>query len=44
MPRFEPSVVTANDLMVGDVIYLTADDRWTRDLTEAERIEDEAHA
>ncbi|WP_170769612.1 DUF2849 domain-containing protein [Ruegeria lacuscaerulensis] len=41
---FTPKVVTANDLLEGDVIYLTADDRWSRDLAEAELITDEAHA
>ncbi|MDX1743090.1 MAG: DUF2849 domain-containing protein [Ruegeria sp.] len=45
MPRtFTPKVVTANDLLEGDVIYLTSDDRWTRDLSEAELLTDEAHA
>lgn len=43
-PRFTPKVVTANDLRLGDVVYLTADDRWTRSHAEAELIEDEAHA
>lgn len=38
-----PKVVTANALLEGDVVYLTADDRWSRHLTEAEVIEDEAH-
>jgi len=42
MRRFTPKVVTANALLEGDVIYLTADDRWSRDLAEAEVIEDEA--
>lgn len=37
-------VVTASDLLVGDVIYLTSEDTWTRDLTRAELITDEAHA
>lgn len=41
---FTPKVVTANDLIEGDVIYQTADDRWTRHHHEAELIEDEAHA
>jgi len=41
---FAPKVVTANALIEGDVIYLTADDRWTRHHSEAELIEDEAHA
>lgn len=39
-----PKVVTANDLRLGDVVYQTADDRWTRHHQEAELIEDEAHA
>ena len=38
------TVITANRLREGDVVYLTEDDRWTRTLTEAELIEDEAHA
>ncbi len=42
--RYIPKVVTANDLREGDVVYLTADDRWTRHHHEAELIEDEAHA
>lgn len=42
--RFIPKVVTANDLVEGDVVYLTADDRWSRLHHEAELIEDEAHA
>jgi hypothetical protein len=45
MPRpFAPKVVTANALIEGDVIYLTADDRWSRHLSEAEVLTDEAHA
>jgi Protein of unknown function (DUF2849) len=42
--QFNPKVVTASDLRMGDVIYLTADDTWTRDHHAAELIEDEAHA
>lgn len=42
--KFTPKVVTANDLREGDVVYLTEDDRWTRSHSEAELIEDEAHA
>ncbi|MEI4470694.1 DUF2849 domain-containing protein [Frigidibacter sp. MR17.24] len=42
--KYVPKVVTANDLLEGDVIYQTADDRWTREHREAELIEDEAHA
>ena len=41
---FTPKVITANALIEGDVIYLTADDSWTRELTEAEVLTDEAHA
>ncbi|WP_071674817.1 DUF2849 domain-containing protein [Nioella nitratireducens] len=45
MPRrFTPKVITANHLLEGDVVYLTADDRWTRRHEEAELITDEAHA
>ena len=45
MPRpFTPKVVTGNALLEGDVIYLTADDAWTRDLAQAEVLTDEAHA
>lgn len=42
--RFTPKVVTANALVEGDVVYLTADDRWSRRHQDAELIEDEAHA
>ncbi|WIY24047.1 DUF2849 domain-containing protein [Parasedimentitalea psychrophila] len=41
---FTAKVVTANALIEGDVIYLTADDQWSRDLTQGELITDEAHA
>ncbi|MBQ4823660.1 MULTISPECIES: DUF2849 domain-containing protein [unclassified Leisingera] len=41
---FTPKVITANDLLEGDVIYFTADDSWTRDLAQAELITDEADA
>ena len=45
MPRvFTPKVVTANALLEGDAVWLTEDDRWTRDMAEAELITDEAHA
>jgi hypothetical protein len=45
MPRaFTPKVITANALLEGDVVYLTIDDRWTRDLAEAELLTDEAVA
>lgn len=42
--RFTPKVVTANALLEGDVVYLTEDDRWSRNHHDAELIEDEAHA
>ena len=42
--QFTPKVVTANRLREGDVVYLTADDLWTQKHSEAELIEDEAHA
>lgn len=40
---FTPKVVTANALLEGDVIYQTATG-WTRDLTQAEVLTDEADA
>ncbi len=45
MPReFTPKVITANALLEGDVVYLTDDDRWSRDLAEADILTDEADA
>jgi hypothetical protein len=45
MPRpFSPKVLTANALLEGDVVYLTADGAWTRHHAEAELIEDQATA
>ncbi|WP_284263730.1 DUF2849 domain-containing protein [Roseicyclus amphidinii] len=45
MPRpFSPKVLTANALLEGDVVYMTADGAWTRHHAEAELIEDEATA
>ena len=41
---FTPKVVAANALLEGDAVWLTADDRWTRRIGEAELIEDEAVA
>ena len=38
--RFTPKIVTANRLREGDVVYLTADDRWSAFHHEAELIED----
>lgn len=43
-PSFTPKIVTANHLGVGDVVYLSASGEWVRDLSQAELIEDEAHA
>ena len=40
---FTPKVITANDLLKGDVIYQTATG-WVRDLADAEILTDEAHA
>ncbi|MEM9524810.1 MAG: DUF2849 domain-containing protein [Pseudomonadota bacterium] len=41
---FKPKVVTANHLLEGDVIYQTEDDGWSRCLSDAEVLTDEAHA
>ncbi|MEO9825007.1 MAG: DUF2849 domain-containing protein [Paracoccaceae bacterium] len=41
---FTPKVITANTLVKGDAVWLTADDSWTRDISEADFIEDEAIA
>ncbi len=41
---FVPKVVTANRLREGDVVYQTADNRWTPFHHEAELLGDEAHA
>ena len=41
---FTPKVVAANHLLEGDAVWLTEDDTWTRDMAEAELIEDEAIA
>jgi hypothetical protein len=44
MPKpFTPKIVTANDLLIGDVIYQTATG-WSRDLGDAEVLTDEADA
>jgi hypothetical protein len=39
-PRFTPSVVTANDLFEGDVVYLAPDHGWSRDLSQAQLFTD----
>lgn len=41
---FTPKIVTASDLLEGDVIYQTSDDGWSRDLKDAEVLTDEADA
>jgi hypothetical protein len=44
MPKsFQPSVITANALLEGDVVYLRGTD-WVRDLAQAEVLTDEADA
>lgn len=42
--KFTPKVLTANDLLQGDVIYRRADGSWSRWHEEAEFFEDEAKA
>jgi hypothetical protein len=45
MPRpFSPKIVTANDLLEGDVVYLAADMSWVRALRDAEVLEPETGA
>ncbi|WP_375265033.1 DUF2849 domain-containing protein [Planktotalea sp.] len=45
MPRsFTPKVITANALLEGDVVYLTNADTWTRNLSDAVLLTDEADA
>lgn len=41
---FSPKVLTANHLLEGDAVWLTEDDRWSRNMGDAELICDEAHA
>jgi len=44
MPKaFKPSVITANALLRGDVVYLSGT-TWVRDLADAEILHDEADA
>ena len=42
--EFTPKVVTANDLLEGDVIYRTAEGTWTRWHAKAQLHNDEAQA
>ena len=41
---FTPCVLTANDLLEGDVVYLAPDGAWTRHLGSARLFVDEADA
>lgn len=41
---FTPKVLTANDLTEGDAVWLTASDEWSRNMADAELLEDEAVA
>ena len=41
---FTPCVLTANDLLEGDVVYLAPDGAWTRRLGSARLFVDEAEA
>ncbi|MCY4503904.1 MAG: DUF2849 domain-containing protein [Alphaproteobacteria bacterium] len=43
-PSFTPCVLTANDLLEGDVVYLAPDGAWTRHLVSARLFLDEAEA
>lgn len=42
--RFQSGVITANHLIDGDVVYLSAAGQWVRDLRDAEMIDDPADA
>ncbi|HEY0213901.1 MAG TPA: DUF2849 domain-containing protein [Paenirhodobacter sp.] len=42
--KFTPKVLTANDLRLGDVVYMTAAGNWTRCHQHALLLEDEADA
>ena len=41
---FKPCVLTANDLLAGDVVYLAPEGGWTRRLEAARLFEDEEEA
>ena len=41
---FTPKVVTANRLLEGDAVWLTANGHWSADIKDAELITDEATA
>jgi hypothetical protein len=42
--RFQPGIVSANDLLSGAVIYLAADGKWVSTMSGAEFITDEERA
>ena len=42
-PNFD-QIITANDLLEGDVVYFTAAATWSRDIQKAEVFSDEAIA
>lgn len=42
--RFQPGVISANDLLSGAVIYLAADDTWVTEMAGAEYLTDAARA
>lgn len=42
--RFQPGIVSANDLLSGAVIYLAKDGTWVSSMAKAEFITDEARA
>lgn len=42
--RFKPCVLTANDLLAGDVVYLAWNGTWTRSFRAARLFEDEEEA
>ena len=42
--EFTPKVITTNHLLSGDAVWFTVDSTWTGDISEAELLEDEAHA
>ena len=41
---FTPKVVTANALLSGEAVWLTAEDLWSPDPSQAELLDDPAHA
>ena len=42
--EYTPKVVTANDLLEGDVIYMTTSGEWSREHAQAELFSDEVAA